>query len=65
MVPGQETAHVQAEVDEQDDMLDFSKTDAYRSSEAKKHEGRASASAGDKSQPNAGVSPAVSSRCIC
>lgn len=39
---------VQAEVDKQDDMLDFSKTDAYRSSKAKEAEDQTKASTDQK-----------------
>lgn len=44
-------AHLQAEVDKQDNLPDFSKTDAHRSAEAQKAEMQAGSSAGQGSLP--------------
>lgn len=56
---------VQAEVDKQDDMLDFSKTDAYRSTKTKEAEGRTKASTDQKEPSQDGQYMASSGMILC
>ena len=53
---------MQAEVDKQDDMPDFSKTDAYRSSKQRQSEEQASAPAHQKLPPTGPNPPCILSQ---